>query len=148
MEQSLLADVFNAHVRHDFVEQDVDATMQTMTAEPYLLYLPTLPGGERRQAVRRFYEQLFVGKWPADSKVVRLSGIDARGGQRESEVRDVLAVADLPRTTLFGKLGQVARRPVELCGIGGIGWNWHDANWQMTSLNARNQFNIHRPYPP
>ena len=74
MEQSLLADVFDAHVRHDFVEQDVDATMQTMTAEPYLLYLPTLPGGERRQAVRRFYEQLFVGKRPADSKVVRLSG--------------------------------------------------------------------------
>ncbi len=73
MEQSPLADVFDAHVRHEFVDKDVDATMQTMTAEPYLLHLPTLTGGEDRQAVRRFYEQLFVGKWPADTKVVRLS---------------------------------------------------------------------------
>lgn len=37
MEQSLLADVFDAHVRHEFVKKDVDATMQTITAEPYLL---------------------------------------------------------------------------------------------------------------
>ena len=42
MEQSPLADVFDAHVTHEFVDKNVDATMQTMTAEPYLLHLPTL----------------------------------------------------------------------------------------------------------
>ena len=73
MEQSPLADVFDAHVTHEFVDKTVDATMQTMTAEPYLLHLPTLTGGEGHQAVRRFYEEVFVGKWPADTKVVRLS---------------------------------------------------------------------------
>ena len=73
MKQSLLADVLDAHVRYEFVDSDVAATMQTMTAEPYLLHLPTLTGGEGRQAVRRFYEQVFVGKWPADTQVVRLS---------------------------------------------------------------------------
>ncbi len=62
MEQSLLADVFDAHVRHEFVDKNVDATMQTMTVEPYLMHLPTLTGGDGRQAVRRFYEQVFCGE--------------------------------------------------------------------------------------
>jgi len=73
MEQSTLADVFDAHVTHEFVDKNVEATMQTMTAEPYLLHLPTLTGGDGHQSVRRFYEQMFVGKWPADTKVARLS---------------------------------------------------------------------------
>jgi carboxymethylenebutenolidase len=73
MERSPLADVFDAHVAHEFVDQDVDATMQTMITEPYLLHLQTLAGGEGRAAVRRFYEQVFVGKWPADTKVTRVS---------------------------------------------------------------------------
>jgi carboxymethylenebutenolidase len=70
---SSLADVFDAHVAHEFVDKDVEATMQTMTPEPYLLHLPTLTGGEGHAAVRRFYEQVFVGKWPADTHVTRVS---------------------------------------------------------------------------
>jgi carboxymethylenebutenolidase len=73
MEHSSLADVFDAHVAHEFVDKDVDATMQTMAPEPYLLHLPTLTGGNGRAAVRRFYEQFFVGKWPADTKVTGIS---------------------------------------------------------------------------
>ena len=79
MEHSHLDDVFDAHIRHEFVDHDVDATMQTMGSEPYLLHLPTLTGGDGRAAVRRFYERLFVGKWPADTKVTRISrtvGVD------------------------------------------------------------------------
>ena len=48
MEHSPLANVFDAHVRHEFVEHDVDATMQTMGSEPYLIHLPTLTGGDGR----------------------------------------------------------------------------------------------------
>ena len=73
MEHSLLADVFDAHVAHEFVDKNVEATMQTMVPEPYLLLLPTLTGGNGRAAVRHFYEQFFVGKWPADTKVTRIS---------------------------------------------------------------------------
>lgn len=68
-----LADVVDAHVAHEFVDKDVDATMQTMTQEPSLLHLPTLTGGNGRAAVRRFYEREFIGKWPADTEVTRLS---------------------------------------------------------------------------
>lgn len=74
-----LGAVFDAHVKHEFVDHDVDATMHTMTAEPYLLNVPTLAGGVGAAEVRRFYERHFVGKMPADTKVVRISrtvGVD------------------------------------------------------------------------
>jgi len=38
-----------------------------------LLHLPTLTGGVGAAAVRRFYSRYFIGKWPADTKVVPVS---------------------------------------------------------------------------
>lgn len=73
MRQLPLGDVFDAHVKHEFVDHDVDATMQTMTPHPYLLHLPTLTGGDDAAAVREFYQRYFVGKWPPDTKVTRIS---------------------------------------------------------------------------
>ena len=68
-----LASVFDAHVRHEFVVHDVDATMQTMVPEPYLLHVPTLTGGAGSAEVRNFYEKHFVGRWPADTTVSQVS---------------------------------------------------------------------------
>lgn len=68
-----LGSIFDAHVKYEFVDHDVDATMRTMTAEPYLLHVPTLTGGIGAAQVRHFYTRYFVGKWPADTKVSRIS---------------------------------------------------------------------------
>lgn len=68
-----LGAVFDAHVKHEFVDHDVEATMQTMTATPYLLHVPTMTGGTGADEVRRFYTRYFVGKWPADTKVGQIS---------------------------------------------------------------------------
>jgi len=68
-----LGAIFDAHVRHEFVDHDVKATMQTMVQEPYLLHVPTLTGGAGGNAVRRFYERYFVGKWPTDTTVSQIS---------------------------------------------------------------------------
>lgn len=68
-----LGSVFDAHVKHEFVEHDVDATMRTMTPNPDLLHLPTLAGGRGVDQVRGFYGTYFVGKWPADTKVEPVS---------------------------------------------------------------------------
>lgn len=68
-----LGSVFDAHVKHEFVEHDLDATMRTMTAQPDLLHLPTLAGGRGVDQVRSFYGTYFVGKWPADTKVEQVS---------------------------------------------------------------------------
>jgi len=68
-----LGAVFDAHVKHEFEDHDVEATMKTMAAEPYVLNVPTLIGGVGRAQVHRFYTDHFVGKMPADTKVVRVS---------------------------------------------------------------------------
>ncbi len=68
-----LGSVFDAHVKHEFVEHDLDATMRTMTPQPDLLHLPTLAGGRGVDQVRGFYGTYFVGKWPADTKVEQVS---------------------------------------------------------------------------
>ncbi|HJU05839.1 MAG TPA: ester cyclase [Nitrospiraceae bacterium] len=67
------ASIFDAHVKAEFVDHDVDATIKTMVAEPYLLHVPTLAGGAGATEVRHFYKRDFVGKWPADTRVSRIS---------------------------------------------------------------------------
>jgi carboxymethylenebutenolidase len=71
--QSNLGDVFDAHVKYEFVEKDVEATMKTMTEDPYVHNVPTLTGGTGHEGVYRFYKNHFVGKMPADTQVVPVS---------------------------------------------------------------------------
>jgi carboxymethylenebutenolidase len=68
-----LGAVFDAHVRHEFVDHDVAATMKTMAAEPYVHNVPTLTGGDGHAGVVDFYTHHFVGKMPADTRVERIS---------------------------------------------------------------------------
>jgi carboxymethylenebutenolidase len=68
-----LGAVFDAHVKAEFVDRDVAATMATMTAEPYLTHLPTLTGGTGRSEVERFYRDHFVDHWPDDVAVQSVS---------------------------------------------------------------------------
>src|SRR5882672_8801280 len=68
-----LGAVFDAHVKAEFVDMDVAATMATMSPEPYLTHVPTLTGGTGRAKVERFYRENFVGHWPDDVQVETLS---------------------------------------------------------------------------
>jgi carboxymethylenebutenolidase len=68
-----LGAVFDAHVAHEFVDQDVDATMRTMTAEPYVHNVVTAKGGYGGDGVRRYYTEEFVGKMPKDTQVIPIS---------------------------------------------------------------------------
>src|SRR6516165_10650743 len=68
-----LAAIFDAHVRHEFVDHDVAATMKTMAAEPYVHNVPTLTGGDGHAGVVDFYTHHFVGKMPADTRIERIS---------------------------------------------------------------------------
>jgi carboxymethylenebutenolidase len=68
-----LGEIFDAHVRAEFVDKDVAATMATMVPEPYLTHVPTLTGGTGRSEVEGFYSDHFVGHWPDDVEVKPLS---------------------------------------------------------------------------
>src|SRR5262245_62939335 len=65
--------IFDPHIRHEFVEHDVAATMKTMVAEPYVHNVPTLTGGDGHAGVIDFYTHHFVGKMPADTRIERIS---------------------------------------------------------------------------
>ena len=41
-----LGAIFDAHIKHEFVDHDVHATINTMTSDPYVHNVPTLTGGD------------------------------------------------------------------------------------------------------
>jgi carboxymethylenebutenolidase len=68
-----LGAVFDEHVRHEFEDHDVEATMKTMVEEPYVHHVPTLTGGVGYNGVYNFYKNHFVGKTPTDTSITRIS---------------------------------------------------------------------------
>jgi carboxymethylenebutenolidase len=72
-QQPNLGVVFDLHIKYEFEDHDVDATMQTMTKEPYVHHVPMMTGGVGYQGVYNFYKNHFIGIMPADTKIVRIS---------------------------------------------------------------------------
>jgi carboxymethylenebutenolidase len=68
-----LASVFDDHVAAEFVDMDLDATMATMTEDPYVNHVPVMTGGVGFDGVRQFYGDHFIGKWPADIAITPVS---------------------------------------------------------------------------
>ncbi len=65
--------VFDEHVAAEFVHLDLEATMATMTDDPYVNHVPVMTGGVGRDEVRSFYGEHFIGKWPADIEITPVS---------------------------------------------------------------------------
>jgi carboxymethylenebutenolidase len=68
-----LGAVFDDHVAAEFVDMDLDATMATMTDDPYVNHVPVMTGGVGAEGVRRFYGDHFIGKWPKDIEITPVS---------------------------------------------------------------------------
>jgi carboxymethylenebutenolidase len=68
-----LGAVFDKHIKCEFQDHDVDATMKTMVKEPYVHHVPMMTGGRGYDEVYNFYKNHFVGKMPDDIKVDRIS---------------------------------------------------------------------------
>jgi carboxymethylenebutenolidase len=72
--------LWDAHCRYEFETYDVEATMATMTPQPYVNHIPTMAGGVGYDEVKRFYKYHFIGKNPPDIKntlVSRTVGADS-----------------------------------------------------------------------
>lgn len=65
--------VFDDHVAAEFVDMDLDATMATMAADPYVNHVPVMTGGIGVEGVRSFYGSHFIGKWPQDIEITPVS---------------------------------------------------------------------------
>jgi carboxymethylenebutenolidase len=71
-EHDLVA-LWEAHCRCEFETRDVDATMATMVAEPYVNHIPTMTGGVGHDELKRFYKYHFIGVNPADFRMTLIS---------------------------------------------------------------------------
>ena len=65
--------LFAEHLRHEFETRDVDATMATMIADPYVNHIPTLSGGVGHDMLKRFYKYHFVQQNSRDRSSVTAS---------------------------------------------------------------------------
>ena len=54
-------------------QRDVDATMATMVARPYVNHVPTMTGGVGHDQLKRFYKYHFIGGNPADTELKPVS---------------------------------------------------------------------------
>jgi carboxymethylenebutenolidase len=68
-----LVALWEAHCRYEFETRDVDATMATMTPEPYVNHVPTMTGGVGHDQLKRFYKYHFIGSNPPDTELVPVS---------------------------------------------------------------------------
>jgi carboxymethylenebutenolidase len=68
-----LAVLWEAHCRAEFETRDVDATMATMVAEPYVNHVPTMTGGVGHDQLKRFYKYHFIGVNPPDMELEPIS---------------------------------------------------------------------------
>ncbi len=72
-QEASLGAVLDDHLAAEFTTMDLTATMATMTGDPYLNHVPVMTGGIGWDEVRRFYDEVFIGHWPKDTTVERVS---------------------------------------------------------------------------
>ncbi|HUT48573.1 MAG TPA: dienelactone hydrolase family protein [Alphaproteobacteria bacterium] len=68
-----LEHLWDMHCYYEFATRDVDATMATMVAEPYVNHVPTMTGGVGFTDLHRFYTNHFVNSNPDDTALIPVS---------------------------------------------------------------------------
>lgn len=71
--QQAMVRCWDEHMKAEFVDHDVEATMATMTEDPYNLTIAALAGGVGADAVREFYSKHFIHQLPADVEMIPIS---------------------------------------------------------------------------
>lgn len=68
-----LSMLWEKHTEYEFASRDVDATMATMVAEPYVNHVPTMTGGVGHDHLKHFYTHHFVNSNPPDTRLIPVS---------------------------------------------------------------------------
>ncbi|MGH6795810.1 MAG: nuclear transport factor 2 family protein [Methylocella sp.] len=71
-EQALI-DVWESHTAAEFEHKDADAAIATMTVHPVLIHVPVGTGATGREALRKFYKEIFIPQIPPDAELQLLS---------------------------------------------------------------------------
>lgn len=68
-----LSALWDKHCEYEFGTRNVDDTMATMVAEPYVNHIPTMTGGVGYTDLHAFYTNHFVNSNPPDTSLVPIS---------------------------------------------------------------------------
>lgn len=68
-----LSALWDKHCEYEFGTRDVDKTMSTMVAQPYVNHIPTMTGGVGYRNLHRFYTDHFVNSNPPDTTLTPIS---------------------------------------------------------------------------
>lgn len=68
-EQQRLVDLWEEHVRDEFVVKNADVTIATMVPDAYVNHVPVLTGGYGRDQLAAFYAKHFIPKMPPDTGI-------------------------------------------------------------------------------
>jgi len=96
-QQQVMIDVWEKHMRAEFVEQSADAALATMSATPHLNHVPVMTGAVGREEIRAFYAERFIPQMPQDAEIELVSRTDINWDQASVLVQaGLLRDKDLP----------------------------------------------------
>jgi carboxymethylenebutenolidase len=72
-DEQALINVWEAHTASEFEQRDADAAIATMTDQPVLIHVPVNTGATGREALRKFYAEIFIPQMPKDAKLELLT---------------------------------------------------------------------------
>jgi carboxymethylenebutenolidase len=65
--------LWERHLSSELFARDAEATMATMTPDPYVNHVPTMTGGVDRAELQRFYAHHLINRQPSDLEIVPVS---------------------------------------------------------------------------
>ena len=71
--QEALAQLWEEHVRHEFVTHNTEDTLATMVEDAYVNHIPVLTGGVGKDELREFYSKRFIPQMPPDTEMAVIS---------------------------------------------------------------------------
>jgi carboxymethylenebutenolidase len=71
--QEVLLQLWEEHVRHEFVTHNAEDTLATMVEDAYVNHIPVLTGGVGKKQLREFYSKRFIPQMPPDTEMVPIS---------------------------------------------------------------------------
>ena len=72
-EQKFLSDLWEEHVRYEFVTRNTEDTLATMVEDAYVNHVPVLTGGTGHDQLREFYSKRFIPQMPPDTEMIPVS---------------------------------------------------------------------------
>jgi carboxymethylenebutenolidase len=71
--QKLLQDLWEEHLRYEFVTHNPEDTLATMVEDAYVNHIPVMTGGRGRDALGKFYAKRFIPQMPPDTEMTLIS---------------------------------------------------------------------------